>query len=341
MKTETIASANQETGLIQVYANSSGKTNFSPFGLALRASGYGLRSHITRFVHHDLEGGEKAAMASLAPNLVIDTAALKGSQTNERKGEEEAFRGAAKAAVSGAYDLVILDGVLKPVFKDLIPVTEILKLMREKAAHVELLLTGPESSNEITEQAHLVTEMVVMRQSRNKHRSPIEVVTGNGKGKTTYCLGKALLMNSMGVRCFILQIIKSPRPYGEVMAMEKLPGMEIQSMGKGLVDKENPDGDPDHRKAAREAWGRAREIVGSGRYGLVVLDEINIAVNYGYIQPREVVDLVIKKPESVHLILGGRYAHPDVVNAADVAVEMKEIKHPYKSGVKARRGIEY
>jgi len=344
MKIEKITSANQETGLVQVYTSPSGKTNFAPFGLALRASGYGLRSLITRFVHHDLEGGEKTAVASLAPNLVIDASALMGAKKNSGMAgnrAKEAFQRAVGAAVSGSYDLVILDGVLELVSNGLIPMNEILKLMREKAAHVELLLTGPEAINEIMTEVHLVTEMVVQTQAPNGHQSLIEVVTGKGKGKTTYCLGKALLMSSMGVPAFILQIIKSPKPYGEVMAIEDLPGIEIQSMGKGFVDKENPDGDQDHKKAAREAWERAKEIVLSCRYGLVVLDEINIAVNYGFIRADEVCSLLSEKPKDVHLMLGGRYAKAEVMETAKAVMEMKEIKHPFNDGVGARKGIEY
>ncbi|MCG6880327.1 MAG: cob(I)yrinic acid a,c-diamide adenosyltransferase, partial [Deltaproteobacteria bacterium] len=252
-----------------------------------------------------------------------------------------AFQSAAKAALSGGYDIVVLDGVLDLVLKDLISVNEILKLIREKAMHVELLLTGSDSVNEILEKAHLVTEMKVHRETPSAHGGLVEVVTGRGKGKTTYCLGKALLMSSAGVPSFMLQIIKSPRLYGEVMASQNVPGMQIQSMGKGLVGKRNPDVNTDHKEAAREAWRRAKEIVTSRRYGLVVLDEINIAVNYGFISPEELLDLIATIPKELRLMLSGRYAHPEIVDAAALAVEMKEIKHPYKIGVKARKGIEY
>jgi cob(I)alamin adenosyltransferase len=176
----------------------------------------------------------------------------------------------------------------------------------------------------------------------DESRKAIWVVTGKGKGKTTYCLGKALLMSSMGVRCFILQAIKSPRRYGEVMAIEKLSGMEIQSLGKGLVDKSNPDEDASHKIAAREAWSRAKEIVTSSRYGLVVLDEINIAVNYGYIQYQEVLDLLHGKAEGCANYFGRTLcASRTDERFAAATMEMKELKHPYKMGINARWGIEY
>ena len=219
---------------------------------------------ITRFRAHDLEDGEAAATGFLAPNLAIDDSALKFDLNDSnmvKSAAEAAFQNAAKVALSGAYDIVMLDGVLDLVLEGSIAVTEILKLMREKATHVELLLTGSDSVNDILEKAHLVTEMKVRGETPGAHGSLVEVVTGNGKGKTTYCLGKALLMSSMGMPSFMLQFIKSPGLYGEVVASQKLPGMQIQSLGKGLVGKPNPDVDRDHKKAAREAWRRAKEVI--------------------------------------------------------------------------------
>ena len=340
MKIHSKIPSGRETGLIQVYTSPSKKTHYASFGLALRASGYGLRTLITRFAPHDLMGGEEQACALLAPNLVIDATALEGFDIIEGRAKA-AFQKAGTIAVSGAYDIVVLNGVLDLVSRGVISLHEILGLMREKAAHVELVLTGSEASGEIMAGAHLVTEMAVRTPARDENKGPIEVVTGKGKGKTTYCLGKALLMSSMNVPSFILQVIKSPKPYGEVMAIKNLPALEIETMGKGFVNKENPGADPTHEEAAREAWERGKEIILSSHYGLVVLDEINIAVNYGFIHPQEVQDLLLKKPKTVHLLLGGRYAHPNVMDAATVVMEMKEIKHPFKNGVRARRGIEY
>ena len=344
MKTEEMKSGRLKTALIQVYINPPGKSNFAPYGLALRASGYGFRSLITRFRTHELETGEAAATGFLAPNLEIDDSALKADLNDSgtvKSAAQAAFQNAATAAFSGAYDIVVLDGVLDLVSEGSIAVTEILKLMREKATHVELLLTGSDSVNEIIEKAQLVTEMKVRRETPGAHDSLVEVVTGKGKGKTTYCLGKALLMSSMGVPSFMLQLIKSPRLYGEIMASRNLADMQIQSMGKGLVDKQNPDMNGDHKKAAREAWRNAKEVVMSRRYGLVILDEINIAVNYGFIHPEELLDLIESIPKDLRLLLSGRYANSKIMDAATLAVEMKEIKHPYKIGVQARKGIEY
>ena len=344
MNTEYGKPVNQETGLIQVYTSPSNKPNYAPYGLALRASGQGFRTLITHFAPHDLMGGEKQACASLAPNLVIDGEALEGFVPGREPDAEKArfaFQKARDAATIGAYDVVVLDGVLEPVSKGTISSNEILELMHQKSGHVELLLTGPKAADGILEKADLVTEMAVRTAPGDESTAPIEVVTGKGKGKTTYCLGKALLTSSMNVPAFILQVVKSPQPYGEVMAIEHLPMLTIETMGKGFVNKENPDAYPGHREAAREAWERGKTIIFSDRYGLVVLDEINIAVNYGFIHPNEVVELLSQKPSDVHLMLSGRYAKTDVMKHATVVMEMKEIKHPFKNGIGARRGIEY
>ena len=251
------------------------------------------------------------------------------------------FRKAREAALSGIFDVVILEGVLGMVSKGLIALDQILDLMREKGPRVEIVLTGPEAEDIIIEKADLVTEMTVRTSAMGQNKEPIDVVTGEGKGKTTYCLGKALLMSRMNVPVYILQVVKSPKPYGEVMAIKKLPGIVIETMGKGFVDKRNPHADPNHLEAAREAWARGKEVISSSRYGLVVLDEINIAVNYGFIHPDEVLDLISDRPKNVHLMLSGRYAKTEVMKHATTVMEMKKVKHPFENGIGARKGIEY
>ena len=334
---------NQKAGLVQVYTSPSKQTNYAPFGLALRASGHGFRSLITRFAPHDLADGETEASRLLAPNLVIDASASAVFSKDAAVSQpvRDSFKKAWDAAASGAFDVVVMDGVLDLVLTGAIPLERILRLIQEKADFVELLLTGSGAAPEIIEKADLVTEMVVHKNSPQKNHEIIEVVTGKGKGKTTYCLGKALLMSSMNVPSYIVQAIKSPKPYGEVVAINNLPALAIETMGKGLVNKKNPHGDPSHGEAAREAWERGKEIIFSGRYGLVVLDEINIAVNYEYVQATEVREFLLKKPQGVHLILSGRYAKPPVMEPATSVLEMKEIKHPAKKGIRARRGIEF
>jgi cob(I)alamin adenosyltransferase len=210
-----------------------------------------------------------------------------------------------------------------------------------------LVLTGNEVSHELVERADLVTEVTTYppenSAGENDHDflHPTEVVTGNGKGKTTYCLGKAMLMSSMAIRTLILQFVKSPKAYGEVKAAEKLPHLEIKTMGEGFLNRQGAASNKKHVEAARRAWEECLKETFSLEYRLVVLDEINVATHYGLVNPERVREMLSMKPKKLHLILSGRNAHPEVARAASSVVEMREIKHPYKKGIKARRGIEF
>ncbi|OAT81750.1 cob(I)yrinic acid a,c-diamide adenosyltransferase [Desulfotomaculum copahuensis] len=169
----------------------------------------------------------------------------------------------------------------------------------------------------------------------------IHVYTGNGKGKTTAALGLALRAIGHGYRVFMLQFMKGSKEYGEVQAAEKyLPDLIVVQSGlETFVDKENPSrADID---LARRGLETARKVLREGHYDLVILDEINVAVDFGLITLEEVLELMRIKPEHVELVLTGRYAHPEIIKAADVATEMTLINHPYYSGVEAREGIEY
>jgi cob(I)alamin adenosyltransferase len=169
----------------------------------------------------------------------------------------------------------------------------------------------------------------------------VEVVTGNGKGKTTYCLGKAMLTSCLGIRCTFLQFIKSPQPYGEIAAIQTFPNMDIKTMGEGFLRLDSPVQEKRHVEAARRAWEECLREIFSLKYGLVVMDEINTAAHYGLVSPNRLRELLFLKPRNLHLILSGRNANPEVMNAASAVIEMKEVKHPYHKGIKARRGIEY
>ena len=150
-----------------------------------------------------------------------------------------------------------------------------------------------------------------------------------------------MVMSSMDTRSLIIQFIKSPKAYGEVKAIKKLPHLKMKTMGEGFLSKRGSESDEKHREAAGQAWEECLREVFSLEYGLVVLDEINVATHYGLVDPERVMQLLSGKPEKVHFILSGRNAHPEVVKAAGSIVEMKEIKHPYKKGIKARKGIEF
>lgn len=170
-------------------------------------------------------------------------------------------------------------------------------------------------------------------------RGCIQVYTGNGKGKTTAALGLALRAVGRGLKVCVFQFIKGGGPYGEHLIAEKLAPLFtiIQSGRPGWVNTKDISED---RRVAQEALERARGILSSGEYDLVVLDEINGAVGFGLVDVEQVLELMSLKPEKTELVLTGRNAHERVVEAADLVTEMREVKHYYKAGVPARTGIE-
>jgi len=134
--------------------------------------------------------------------------------------------------------------------------------------------------------------------------------------------------------------MKGDYPYSEWNFLSKIPNIKIARFGsRGFTDRENIK--PEEMEQARQALAAAREAVLSGDYDLVVLDEVNIAVAWKLVELDEVVRLVGEKPESVELILTGRYADRKLVELADLVTECLKIKHPYDQGVKARPGIDY
>jgi cob(I)alamin adenosyltransferase len=170
-------------------------------------------------------------------------------------------------------------------------------------------------------------------------RGCVQVYTGNGKGKTTAALGLALRAVGRGLKVCVFQFIKGGGPYGEHLIAEKLAPLFtiIQSGRPGWVNTKDISED---RQVAQDALLRAQEILTSNAYDLVVLDEINGAVNFGLIDVEQVLDLIALKPERVELVLTGRNVHERVIEAADLVTEMREIKHYYAAGIPARTGIE-
>lgn len=173
-----------------------------------------------------------------------------------------------------------------------------------------------------------------------KERGLVHVYTGNGKGKTTAALGLALRASGHGKKVCMIQFMKGRIDYGELKACKDNPNITIEQFGRPqFVDKDNPE--PEDLEFAKEALGKARDVLGSGEYQIVILDEINLAVDFNLIELENVMELVRGKPEGVELILTGRNAHPEIVKIADYVTEMLEIKHPYKEGQVGRKGIEF
>jgi cob(I)alamin adenosyltransferase len=171
----------------------------------------------------------------------------------------------------------------------------------------------------------------------------VVVFTGEGKGKTSAALGIA--MRACGHKMFVsmVQFIKSASNTGEAAASERLaPEFEFIPMGRGFVTG-HETGVPlsEHKRAAEAALLAACQRAQSGSWDVLILDEINNAIKLGLLDIKDVVDLVRNKPERLHLILTGRDAHPDIIALADMATEMRAIKHPYDRGIPAQQGIDF
>ena len=167
----------------------------------------------------------------------------------------------------------------------------------------------------------------------------IHVYTGPGKGKTTAALGLGLRAAGAGLKVYMIQFMKGRR-YSELDAAENIPDFTIVQYGRDeFVNKENPaQVDID---LAKEGFAHAQEIIKSEKYDVVILDEINVALDFNLITLEDILKLIEEKPEKLELVLTGRYAHPELSKIADLVTEMLEIKHPYQSGVTARKGIDY
>lgn len=168
----------------------------------------------------------------------------------------------------------------------------------------------------------------------------IHVYTGNGKGKTTAALGLAMRAAGHGLRVSMIQFMKGRINYGELETAKLIPNFEIKQVGRpDFVSRENPD--PEDIRLAQEGFEYAKTVISSGQYDMVILDEINVAMDFRLIPHHHVIALIEEKPETVELVLTGRECPPDVVEIADYVTEVVEIKHPYREGMKARIGIEW
>ncbi len=164
------------------------------------------------------------------------------------------------------------------------------------------------------------------------------VYTGDGKGKTTAAVGQAIRALGHGYRVCMIHFMKG-REYGEFLAAARLPDLTVIRAGRDeFVDRRNPA--PVDVALAKEGLETARKAIG-GAYDLVVLDEINVAVDFGLIAEAELFALLDEKPPLVDLVLTGRGASPELVKRADMVSEILAIKHHHAAGVQARKGIEY
>lgn len=199
----------------------------------------------------------------------------------------------------------------------------------------------------------------------------IHIYTGEGKGKTTAALGLALRAIGQGLKVFLIQFMKGGAYTGEFLAAKNhLPNFEIIQFGRPCLkqqkqlklknlDLENPPfdairedlecgdcrycflNDQIQKDYVENAFKKTYEIIHHGKHDLIILDEINLALAYGFLETERVIVLLKNRPKNVEVILTGRYAPPDIVKFADLVTEMKPHKHYYEDGTPARRGIEY
>lgn len=171
-------------------------------------------------------------------------------------------------------------------------------------------------------------------------RGLVIVITGNGKGKTTSAFGQALRAAGQGLNVFIMQFMKG-RDYGEYKAVRKyLPQITIRRSGlDSFVMRDNPA--PVDIELARRGFAAVKKAAASGKYDMLILDEINVAVDFKLIHLEELISFIKNKPPALDLVLTGRYAPRALVKLADTVSEVKEIKHHYAAGIKDRAGIEY
>ena len=169
------------------------------------------------------------------------------------------------------------------------------------------------------------------------------VYTGKGKGKTTSALGIALRAVGYGKKIAMIQFIKGSWHYGEMDSSKRLePEFEMIAVGKGFVgildDKSTKE---EHENVANEALKISKEKMISGDYDIIILDEVNYAVNLNLVKIEEILSLIKSKPNNIDLILTGNYAKRELIEIADLVTEMKEIKHPFQKGIKAKKGIDF
>jgi cob(I)alamin adenosyltransferase len=167
------------------------------------------------------------------------------------------------------------------------------------------------------------------------------VHTGSGKGKTTAALGLAFRALGQGLKVGIVQFIKGALPTGEAALAARLAdlGLQMHTMGDGFTwntqDREKDTA------SARRAWERAVALLRDPSFDLVILDELNVVIKHGYVPLEEVLEALRGKREMLHVVVTGRNAREELIDLADLVTEMKLVKHPYRAGIKAQRGVEF
>jgi len=170
----------------------------------------------------------------------------------------------------------------------------------------------------------------------------VQVYTGEGKGKTTAAIGQAVRAAGRGYKVLVVQFLKKERGSGEIGPLEKLGVRVISKGGEYLsLSKLNEE----EKEKIRSSWSslldELKKEIEAEKYDLLILDEANVALHYGLIDRKKMIDFIKEKPAFLELILTGRYAPSEIIREAHLVSEMKKVKHPFDKGIKARKGIEY
>ncbi len=176
--------------------------------------------------------------------------------------------------------------------------------------------------------------------TKTQEKGLLIVHTGKGKGKSTAAFGMVFRAIGHGMRVGVVQFVKGAWGTGERDVLEKFPEqVTIRAMGEGFTwDVADRQRD---LAAARSAWEAAKTMIADPDYDLVLLDELNIVLRYDYLPLDEVLAVLGEKPADLHVIVTGRNAKDELIELADLVTEMTEIKHPFRAGVKAQKGIEF
>ena len=166
----------------------------------------------------------------------------------------------------------------------------------------------------------------------------IQVYTGDGKGKTTAALGLALRAAGAGFKVYIAQFVKG-RQYSELNSLKKIKNVKVEQFGRSCFIKESPV--QKDIELAKQGFERIKNIFSLKKYNVIILDELNIALMFGLLKVNDILDVLKKVPRSTEVIITGRYAHPEIIKMADLVSEIKQIKHYFNKGIKAREGIEF
>jgi len=172
-----------------------------------------------------------------------------------------------------------------------------------------------------------------------ENKGLVLIYTGNGKGKTTAALGQLLRVSGWHCKAVMFQFIKGSKlKAGEHRAAERF-GLDLRPMGAGFTWNEK--GLEKAIALSLKQWGNCREAIMSGKFDMIIMDEISYPLTLKWITMSEVVDTIENRPQKLNLVLTGRDMPQEIVDIADLVTEMKEIKHPFTKGVKARKGIEF